>query len=74
MRKCLGEVNVVHTKQLPNRRLFVSKLDLNSRKKLVRFYIWSIALCDAETWDKSETSSELAGEFRNVVLEKDGEE
>jgi len=49
-------------------------LDLNSRKKLVRFYIWSIALCDAETWDKSETSSELAGEFRNVVLEKDGEE
>ena len=24
--------------------------------------------------DKSETSSELTGEFRNVVLEKDGEE
>jgi len=26
-----------------------SKLDLNLRKKLVRCYIWSIALCGSET-------------------------
>jgi hypothetical protein len=30
--------------------LFTSKLDLNLRKKLIKFYIWSIALYGAETW------------------------
>ena len=30
--------------------LFTSKLDLNSRKKLIKCYIWSIALYGAETW------------------------
>jgi hypothetical protein len=30
--------------------LFTSKLDLNIRRKLVKCYIWSIALCGAETW------------------------
>ena len=30
--------------------LFTSKLDLNLRKKLVKCYIWSMALLGAETW------------------------
>jgi hypothetical protein len=30
--------------------LFTSKLDLSSRRKVVKCYIWSIALCGAETW------------------------
>jgi hypothetical protein len=30
--------------------LFTSKLDLNFRKKLVKCYIWIIALYGAETW------------------------
>jgi hypothetical protein len=30
--------------------LFTSKLDLELRKKLVKCYIWSIALYDVETW------------------------
>jgi hypothetical protein len=30
--------------------LFTSKLDLNLRKKLVKCYIWSIALYGGETW------------------------
>ena len=30
--------------------LFTSKLDLNLRKKLVKCYFWSMALCGAETW------------------------
>ena len=30
--------------------LFFGKLDLNLRKKLVKCYIWRIALCGAETW------------------------
>ena len=30
--------------------LFTSKMDLNLRKKLVKCYIWSMALYGAETW------------------------
>ena len=30
--------------------LFTNKLDLNLRKKLVKCYIWSMALYGAETW------------------------
>jgi hypothetical protein len=30
--------------------LFTSKLDLNLRKKLVKCYIWSLALYGAEIW------------------------
>jgi hypothetical protein len=30
--------------------LFTSKIDLEVRKKLVKCYIWSIALFRAETW------------------------
>ena len=30
--------------------LFTSTLDLELRKKLVKCYIWSVALCGAETW------------------------
>ena len=32
------------------RALSTSTLDLELRKKLVQCYIWSIALCGAETW------------------------
>jgi hypothetical protein len=33
-----------------NRAPFTSKMDLELRKKLVKCYIWSIALYGAETW------------------------
>jgi hypothetical protein len=32
------------------KNLFTGKLDLNLRKKLVKCYIWSMALYGAETW------------------------
>jgi hypothetical protein len=32
------------------KNLFTSKLDLNLRKKLVKCYIWNIALNGAEKW------------------------
>jgi hypothetical protein len=32
------------------KNLFTSKLDLNLRRKLVKCYIWSMALYGAETW------------------------
>ena len=56
------------------RALFTSTLDLKLRKKLVKCYIWSIALCGAETLDASGSRSETPGKFWNVVLEKDGED
>jgi hypothetical protein len=34
-----------------NRKKMTSKLDFNLRKKLVKCYIWSIALYGAETWN-----------------------
>ena len=37
--------------------LFSSELYLNLRKKLVNCYIWSIALCGAETKNASESKS-----------------
>jgi hypothetical protein len=33
-----------------NRALFTSKMDLELRKKLVEWYIWSTALYGVETW------------------------
>ena len=32
------------------KNLFTSKLDLNLRKKLVKYCVWSMALYGAETW------------------------
>jgi hypothetical protein len=33
-----------------NRAVFTSKMDFELRKKLVKYYIWSISLYGAETW------------------------
>jgi hypothetical protein len=49
-------------------------LDLNLRKKLVECYIWSIAFYGVGKWDTSKSRPEIPGKFRNVVLEKDGED
>jgi len=43
--------------------LFTSTLNLELRKKLVKCYIWSIALYAAETWDASGSRSETPGKF-----------
>ena len=43
----IGMANVVFNK---NKTLFTSKLDLDLRKKLIKCYIWSMALYGAETW------------------------
>jgi hypothetical protein len=52
--RCTREIKsrIAMTKAAFNKKknLFTSKLDLNLRKKLVKCYIWSIALYDAEMW------------------------
>jgi hypothetical protein len=41
----------------PERRLFISKLDLNLRKQLVKYYIWNRNL------DTSESRAGVPGKF-----------
>jgi hypothetical protein len=52
--RCTREINsrIAMAKAAFNKKktLFTSKMDLNLRKKLVKCYIWSIALLGAETW------------------------
>jgi hypothetical protein len=45
------------------RNLFTSTLDLEMRKKLVKCYIWSIALYGAETWTLRAVDQKHLGSF-----------
>jgi hypothetical protein len=49
-------------------------LDLELRKKLVKYYVWSIALYGAETWKLRAVDQKHMESFQNVVLEKDGKD
>ena len=53
-RRCTCEIKskIAKPKAAFNKKniLFTSTLDLNLKKKLVKCYIWSIALYGAETW------------------------
>jgi hypothetical protein len=52
--RCTREIKtrIVMAKAAVNKKktLFTSKLDFNLRKKLVKCYILSIAVCTIETW------------------------
>jgi hypothetical protein len=51
--RCTREVKarIAMAKAAFNKKtLFTSKLDFELRTKLMKCYIWSIALCGAETW------------------------
>jgi hypothetical protein len=45
------------------RALFTSTLDLELRKKLMKCYIWSIALYGAETWTLRAVDQKKPGKF-----------
>jgi hypothetical protein len=45
------------------RALFINTLDWELRKKLVKFYIWSIALYGADNLDASGSRSETPGKL-----------
>ena len=42
---------------------FASKFDLNLRKKLVKCYVWSMALYGAETWTLRATDQKSLDSF-----------
>jgi hypothetical protein len=44
--------------------LFTSKLNLNLRKILIKCYILSTALCDAETWTIQKIDHKYLGSFK----------
>ena len=43
--------------------VFKTKLNLNLRKKLVKFYIWGMACYGAETWDTSKVGQQYLERF-----------
>jgi hypothetical protein len=43
---------------------FTSKLDFNLRKKLLKYCIWSTALCGAETWTLQKVDQKYLGSFQ----------
>jgi hypothetical protein len=45
-----SRIAIAKTAVNKKKHFFTSKLELNLRKKLVKCYIWNIALYDAETW------------------------
>jgi hypothetical protein len=46
------------------RTLFTSTLDLGLRKRLVKCYVWSIALYGAETWTLPAVDQKNLGSFK----------
>jgi hypothetical protein len=53
-----------------NKTLFTSKLDLNLRKRLVKCYIWSIALYGAETWTLRKVEQKYLESFEMWCLRR----
>ena len=54
--------------------LLTSKLNIELKTKVIRCYVWSIALYGSETWTLKKIGTEVFGELRNVVLEENGED
>ena len=52
-----------HKQHSTRRRLFPSKLDFSLRKKLVKCYIWSIAMYSAEIWTLQKVSQKHLESF-----------
>ena len=57
------EASAILTGLYKNKNLFTSKLDLNLRKKLVKCYVWSMALYGAETWTLRATDQKRLESF-----------
>ena len=64
------------TREVFNRKisLLTSKLNIKVRKKLVRCYVWSVALYGSETWKLKTLQWKYLGSFLNMVLEENGED
>ena len=66
--RCTCEIksSIAMAKDVFNKKkknLFTSKLDLNLRRKLVKCYVWSMALYGAETWTLRATDQKRLESF-----------
>jgi hypothetical protein len=71
--RCTREIKSIITmaKAAFNKKiLFTSKLDLNLRKKLVKCYIWSLALYGAETWALRKVDQNYLESFERWCLRR----
>ena len=58
-------MRIVIAKEAFNRKIFLtSKLNIEPRKKLVRCYVWSIALYGSETWVLRKLEREYLKSFK----------
>ena len=62
-RKIISRIAIAKDAFNKKKNLFTSKLDLNFRKRLVRCYVWSIALYGAETWTLGATDQKHLESF-----------
>jgi hypothetical protein len=62
-REIKSRIAMAKTAFTKKKNLFTSKLELNLRKKLVKCYIWSIALYGAETWTLREVDQKYLESF-----------
>ena len=54
--------------------LLTSTLNIQLNKKLVRCYVWSIALYGSRDLDTKKIGMEVFGELRNLVLKENGKD
>ena len=74
-RTCEIKSTIAMAKAAFNKKtLFTCKLDLNLRKKLVKYYIWSMAFYGAETWTLRGADQKYLESFEMWCTEKDGED
>jgi len=62
-REIKSRIAMAKTAFSKKKTLFTSKLDLNLRKKLIKCYIWSMALYGAETWTLRATDQKYLESF-----------
>jgi hypothetical protein len=67
-REIKSRITILKAEFNKKKTLFTSKRDLNLRKKLVKCYIWSIALCGAEMWCWRRMEISWTDRVRNEVL------
>ena len=63
-REIKSRISIAKAALKKKKTLFTSKLDLNLRKKLVKYYIWSTVLYGAETWTLREVDEKYLERFK----------
>ena len=63
IKSLIAMAKAAFNKKKKKKNLCTSKLDLNLRKKLLKCYVWSMALYGAETWTLRATDQKRLESF-----------